>query len=521
MQLCLCLIEEVISENYTISKSFTLSDTLCQSIYFYAPGMQLQEETLYLIPSEDAWNSISCSGIALNLIFTAARLPDNIPAHFNYLHCPLSEFSDIFHLNGLIQSTFDYYTRWNDQLNELYQRDATYNEYFKISYPVIQNPMVLYDNNYIIVADSRGLHELPKDDDWVKLVESGFWTPDIRRTALLDMGNRKFPSNKATYYQTQRFYHNQSIMNLSEKEFFLGTFYVLEYFLPISDGKLFLINHLGQILKKQLRRKLNINVKSAGLTENFLHSMLMGYTFTDDYIDNNLKIIGWNSEDKYCVLVFPNTAVKSGDRYFPKRLENIFMDCKTVIIENDIVLILKMKLFNDISHVADFISFVRDSVIRCGISSTLYNFKYLSSGYKQARAAIEIGNILNPTLWFHKYDNYAVEYLLQFALLHENCETLCHPAVGTLYKEDQTTGSNYLNTLELYLSSEKNTKKIAQALYIHRNTLIYRLEKITQLTCIDLDNTNEMEYLLFSIKLFHFYQAKERLDNELLLKTSH
>ena len=72
-------------------------------------------------------------------------------------------------------------------------------------------------------------------------------------------------------------------------------------------------------------------------------------------------------------------------------------------------------------------------------------------------------------------------------------------SIVKLDEEDRLTGNCYINTLEAYLTSEKNVGKIAEKLFIHRNTLMYRLDKIVTLTGLDYDNLAEMEYVLLSI----------------------
>ena len=83
---------------------------------------------------------------------------------------------------------------------------------------------------------------------------------------------------------------------------------------------------------------------------------------------------------------------------------------------------------------------------------------------------------------------------------------ICHPAVLKLDEEDRQTGNCYINTLEAYLTSEKNVGKIAEKLFIHRNTLMYRLDKIVTLTGLDYDNLAEMEYVLLSIYVLRLVQ---------------
>ena len=74
-------------------------------------------------------------------------------------------------------------------------------------------------------------------------------------------------------------------------------------------------------------------------------------------------------------------------------------------------------------------------------------------------------------------------------------------------REDRETGSQYIPTLEAYLSSDGNLKKLADAMHMHRNTLQYRLNRISQITGIHFDDGIQSNRLYLSIKLLRVYRA--------------
>ncbi|WP_371361753.1 Purine catabolism regulatory protein [Sporomusa rhizae] len=74
---------------------------------------------------------------------------------------------------------------------------------------------------------------------------------------------------------------------------------------------------------------------------------------------------------------------------------------------------------------------------------------------------------------------------------------ICHPIISKLEHIDNTTESEFLKTLERYLESDKNLTETAKELYIHRNTLSNRLDRIVDLTGLDLQNRE----LLFCLRL--------------------
>ena len=63
---------------------------------------------------------------------------------------------------------------------------------------------------------------------------------------------------------------------------------------------------------------------------------------------------------------------------------------------------------------------------------------------------------------------------------------LCHERLLFLQEHDDSSGSDYMRTLRCYLDNHCNVVQTARELFIHRSTLLYRLEKIKKLTGLDL-----------------------------------
>ena len=78
---------------------------------------------------------------------------------------------------------------------------------------------------------------------------------------------------------------------------------------------------------------------------------------------------------------------------------------------------------------------------------------------------------------------------------------LIHPAIPAIKAYDAAHKTDYCRTLHCFLKNERRHQQTAEELFIHRNTLFLRLEKIQELWPLDLNDAEERFYLLFS-----FYQ---------------
>ena len=80
-------------------------------------------------------------------------------------------------------------------------------------------------------------------------------------------------------------------------------------------------------------------------------------------------------------------------------------------------------------------------------------------------------------------------------------ELLIHPAISCLLDYDKENQTDFLDTLMVYLECERNYADTARALFIHRNSLLYRIQRIQALTGLDLDDPSIRLHLILSLKM--------------------
>lgn len=95
--------------------------------------------------------------------------------------------------------------------------------------------------------------------------------------------------------------------------------------------------------------------------------------------------------------------------------------------------------------------------------------------------------------------NCALNMLTSFAYDRELCMFSLHPVPGKIQDYDKEHGTEYYQMLQTYLRCERNRNETARRLYVHKNTLAYRLQKIEELFHLNLDDTYEREFLLLTM----------------------
>ncbi|MCI9133330.1 MAG: PucR family transcriptional regulator [Lachnospiraceae bacterium] len=142
--------------------------------------------------------------------------------------------------------------------------------------------------------------------------------------------------------------------------------------------------------------------------------------------------------------------------------------------------------------------------LRIGVSNLFFQVENFSKRYAQAMRALELSSRLHPEATVCLYSDYAFYDLLWAANDPDLLGLYCHPALAILSRYDHANGTDFYHTLEAYLACGCSVKDTAQKLFIHRNSLNYRLERIRQLTQADLDHSKVRFLLEMSYRIDHF-----------------
>lgn len=136
--------------------------------------------------------------------------------------------------------------------------------------------------------------------------------------------------------------------------------------------------------------------------------------------------------------------------------------------------------------------------MRFGLSWAFSDWNVISDAVGQTEVALAASSDQVAALNSHCVLYYIFEILLSST---RNID-ISHPAIEFLAKYDEAHKSEYLLTLWSYLRHERNLVRTAEALNIHRNSLVYRIKRIGELVeDMDLDDPEVREHLMISFRL--------------------
>lgn len=127
---------------------------------------------------------------------------------------------------------------------------------------------------------------------------------------------------------------------------------------------------------------------------------------------------------------------------------------------------------------------------------------------RQAENALNLGSKLAFNESIHSYEDYRFPVILHTIMENSlECEYIA-PGIRLLENYDRMYGTDYYYTLERYMLSGRSNKRMLEELDIHRNTLLYRLQKIEEILSISLDDSELAAHYYIS---FYILKMKERL----------
>ncbi len=137
-----------------------------------------------------------------------------------------------------------------------------------------------------------------------------------------------------------------------------------------------------------------------------------------------------------------------------------------------------------------------------GVGNPVYKVGDVASSYEQAMDAVTIAATLGITEGVTVFEDLGLLHWLQqipTEALHLNNY---YRAIVKLDSHDKEQNKQLLHTLEMYLGTGGVIKDASEQLFVHRNTLIYRLERVEALTGIDLRNNDHQLNLTVALKMF-------------------
>lgn len=249
----------------------------------------------------------------------------------------------------------------------------------------------------------------------------------------------------------------------------------------------------------------------------FVEALLAGNLSTEE-AESWAKRDRYNPEGKHTVIVV-DWARKEHPSY--RRLETVIHGIKRPAMlvharEDEVIVFVRLENETGIERARLIAETIRHQThaefpndpLAIGIGRATEALIRLRDSYREARQALSLARRLaSPTpLYFGELSVYRLLFLLEH---HPELDAFRQEMIGALIEYDRTQRTNLLETLATYFAHKGNLTQTAEALCIHRNTLLYRMERIREISGLDLDNPETRLGVELALRAHRLLLARE------------
>ena len=186
------------------------------------------------------------------------------------------------------------------------------------------------------------------------------------------------------------------------------------------------------------------------------------------------------------------------------------MDEKNIIVVKELA---DNETYDDLNKTADVIINLFKSDADCNIhiayGTIVHEIKEVSRSYKEARMALDVGKI-----FFEEKDVIAYSQLGIGRLIYQLPLPLCKMFIKEIFdnKSPDDFDEELLVTINKFFENSLNVSETSRQLYIHRNTLVYRLDKLQKSTGLDLRVFEDAITFKIALMVVKYMKYMESLD---------
>lgn len=506
MKLCSSIIFEELSYHYNLKRNkdkFIDKEIISPLIY---DNQTIDTDYIYVITCENINNFVKYK----NNTAVCIGIPHQLDKYKKLDLIIIENQASIYHIFNDLVLIFAKYNQWDSGINDIAYKHLNIQDIFTISDTIFLDPMYLIDKdlNYIAYnkaysSDTNVFEENPNTiplsiANNIKL-ETDFNLNSSDEDVLIYKSSSDDSIILFFNIKINNIYKARLVCIVNSEEYLSSKKFIFTFFAKFLEKIYIHYNYTAY--------KSNSNHQ--------LHYLIEDFLFSNKSIDNfdlefQLNKLGWKINNTYIVIFIKfikNSEVNWFGSYFSHQLELRIENSCGICTSSGIVLVINQsKCKNSKENLQQELPYLlRESLCKAGISNPFNSFTSLPTYYRQAEIALSVGEMLNETIWCHHFKDYALHYMMLKSLGEFTPLQICHDGLLKLREYDTQKNTEYYKTLYALIFHKYNTSHAANALFIHRTTLISRLTKIFEISNIDLDDYDTRLYLMISFYILNVF----------------
>lgn len=486
---CISHIALLPTDHYPLS-----STTLYISRFSTVSPIMSNLKGIHLIIIEDQPFSINFSLSDLNLAILHGSCSEN----FIYSQCVTIMENQNVLLSG------------RDILFSAFLEGKSISDVTTLTSNLLHNPIIVLDLNFKILTYSSGYYM--QEEQWLPFFERGYCSFEY-----ITEFNRRCPTNSTCFFMNSfPGSPNQYISKLFSRKKHLGYLIVTETQSPLSKMNYQLFCSASDLISNIMYTQ---NELQKTLTEysrdHIMLECLTGEFKTKEAFLERIRGTEFETSAFYHVIIIDvNDYIHFDPRKdtLKNHISSIFLNNWMLWFQGNVVTIIRTEQSNIpiIETLKKELPFFKEKKLRLGISDPFTDLYSLAQYYRQSLQTLKFSKKLYPRAIFSQYNDYKFHDILSYSKVPNDWASYYSEEFKNILKFDLSNGSCYTDTIYHYIQSGRSLQKTAQVLFIHKNTVTYRINRAKELFHLDFDDTDLRFRFLYS------YTLKKMLDQFLL-----
>ena len=412
------------------------------------------------------------------------------------------------HLN-----TLEFRNTIHEKLMDLFLKGKSLESLVNSLSEMIKNPIILTDTNFEIISISKELQE--KD---IQFVFPGDDRSIFNEKLSLKIDEQKFNKNDLIihpikagsqcfgYLLTQKEFLDQKNLQVAVEQ---ASLLIASVFFKnnavLEKEKNFQDAFIRNILQGKIKSQVEAidKARAFGWELEFPQIMMIIKVFTEDDLEKR------NTYEK----ILNNKQI---EKAFNKSL-SIYQDkIKTIYINDSLVVfinaIFDKRIQKNLLSVGENLIEKIDikSKIGIGTSKVIKSIDQFPDAYKITEKNLDIAKILEEKSFVMKYDEYEIFSLIDKIDDYQLLNTYLDKKLGDLIRYERQNEMKLIKTLRVLIENNFNLKKSAKAMYLHYNTMRYRVDKLKDYG-IDIENGYRLAEVVFAYNIYLWLKANDQL----------
>ncbi|MEY2371130.1 PucR family transcriptional regulator [Lysinibacillus capsici] len=137
-----------------------------------------------------------------------------------------------------------------------------------------------------------------------------------------------------------------------------------------------------------------------------------------------------------------------------------------------------------------------------GIGKEYKHIRFVHKSFAEAHEALRLMHRFEERGAVAHYADHSIYHFLDSNINEVQLKDFFLESLGSVFEHDLLHGTSYLLTLENYFINHMNISETAKEMFIHRNTLIYRIEKIKEILKTDLKSYEELLQIQLALRIY-------------------